>query len=94
MRRRKRQERAGQYRSRAYRQLQKRLAMNVQGLRERRGWTQEQCAFRSNMSTRLLQRVEAEEANLTLTTLARLCEGLDADVVDLFAARRRRTRRT
>jgi DNA-binding Xre family transcriptional regulator len=39
------------------------------------------------MTTRLFQRVEGEDENLTFTSLARLCEGLGVDVVQLFKPR-------
>ncbi|MBX3218963.1 MAG: helix-turn-helix transcriptional regulator [Labilithrix sp.] len=91
--RRRRTDRADQYESRAYKELQRRLAANVYRFREERGWSQEEAAHQSGMSTRLLQRVEAEEVNITLTTLARLCEGFGADVLRLFASRRASGRR-
>jgi DNA-binding Xre family transcriptional regulator len=83
--RRRRPQRAQQYRSRAYRELLVRLAGNVRRLRWERAWSQEEAAHRSGMSTRVLQRVETADANVTFTTLARLCEGLAVDVRDLLA---------
>ncbi|WP_395842426.1 helix-turn-helix domain-containing protein [Cystobacter fuscus] len=77
-----------QYESAAYRELQARLAAAVRHLREEKGWTQEEAAHRCGMTTRLLQRVEGEDVNLTFTTLARICEGLEVDVVELFQLRR------
>jgi transcriptional regulator with XRE-family HTH domain len=73
-----------QYKSASYRDLQARLAVAVRQLREEKGWTQEEAAHRCNMTTRLLQRVEGEDVNLTFTTLARLSEGLEVDVVQLL----------
>jgi transcriptional regulator with XRE-family HTH domain len=82
--RRRRPERAEQYESDAYRELQARLAAAVRRLREEKGWTQEEAAHRCAMTTRMLQRVEGQEVNFTLTSLARLCEGFEVDVVQFF----------
>lgn len=82
--RKRRPERAEQYESDAYRELQRRLAAAVRRLREEKGWTQEEAAHRCGMTTRLYQRVEGEEVNLTFTSLARLCEGFGVDVARLL----------
>jgi transcriptional regulator with XRE-family HTH domain len=82
--RRRRPERAEQYESAAYRELQERLAGAVRHLREEKGWTQKEEAHRRSITTRLFQRVEGSEANLTRPTLARLCEGFLVDVVHLL----------
>ncbi|MBI5597273.1 MAG: helix-turn-helix transcriptional regulator [Elusimicrobia bacterium] len=82
--RRRRSERAGQYQSASYRDLQHRLASNVRSLRRLNGWSQEEAAHRCDMATQVLQRVECRETNITLTTLARLCEGFGADIRKLF----------
>ena len=83
----RRPERAEQYESAAYRELQARLAAAVRHLREERGWTQEEAAHRCGMTTRLLQRMEGAGANVTFTSLARLCEGFEVDVEQFFQRR-------
>ena len=88
--RRRRSEREAQYESAAYVELHERLSHNVLRLRKARQWTQEEAAHQTDMSTRLLQRIEAGETNVTLTTLARLVEGFEVDVLDLFRRPRRR----
>ena len=80
----RRAERVGQYESATYRRVQRRVALAVRRVRADRGWTQEEAAHRCGMSTRLFQNAEAGDANLTFTTIARLCDGLDVDVSALF----------
>ncbi|MBZ4335922.1 helix-turn-helix domain-containing protein [Corallococcus interemptor] len=67
-----------------YRDLQRRLAAAVRRLRQQREWTQEEAAHRCGMTVRVYQRVEGEEVNLTLTTIARIAEGFEVDPVELF----------
>lgn len=86
-RRRIRAERAAQYTSPGYRELQARLAANLLRLRAERGWTQEEAAARCDISTRLFQRLEGRENNATFTTLARVATGLKVDVVELLKPR-------
>lgn len=88
--RRQRAERARQYSSVSYRQVISRLALNVRRLRTLARLTQEEAAFRGDMSTQLFQRVEAGSANVTATTIARLCDALGVDVGRLFVRPRGR----
>lgn len=80
--------RASQYETDAYREIVARLAKNARRLRDRKGWTQEEAAHHCGMATRVWQRVESGEVNATVTTLARLCEGLGVDVGRLFEMKR------
>jgi transcriptional regulator with XRE-family HTH domain len=82
--RRRRPERAEQYETAAYRELQVRLAAAVRRLRQQRDWTQEEAAHRCGMTVRVFQRMENEEVNVTFTSLARLCAGFGVDVVELL----------
>lgn len=88
--RQRRSARDPQYKSEAYQLVQSRLAENVERLRSSKGWTQEEAAHRCAMATRQFQHVEHGTANVTLTTVARLCEGLEVDVGLLFVRPRRR----
>lgn len=67
------------------RALVARFAANIRRLREGKGWSQEECAFQSlQLDAAMLRTIEAGQANLTITTIARLCQGLGVDVLDLF----------
>lgn len=86
--RRRREERLSLYEGATYRALQERLAQNVLRLRKVDDMSQEEAAHLCQMSTRLYQRAESEEANLTLATIARICDGFRVDVVELFGERK------
>jgi len=66
-----------------------RLRWNVLRLRAARALTARAAATRGGLSLRLLQRIEAGEANVTTDTLGKLSKALDVDVVELFAAPQR-----
>ncbi len=78
------------YETRSYRRLQKRLAENIKALRQAREWTQEDAAHECGLTVRVWQRVERQEANVSLVTLARLVDGLGVDAATLFAAAARK----
>src|SRR5262245_58748926 len=75
----------GKVSARVFRDLQARVAINVRELRREKGWTQEEAAFRSEMATRVFQRIEAATENLKFTTIARLCAGFAVDPVRLVS---------
>ena len=70
----------------AVEQLQQTLATNLRRLRESRGLTQEQTAEAIGIAWRHLQKLEAGEVNVTIRTLARICDGLGVDVPTLFTS--------
>jgi len=78
--------RESQYSSEAYKDLTARLSYNLKRIRSDYGWSQEDAAHECGMSTRLIQRIEAGKSNVTLTTLARLNEGLGVTAKELFLA--------
>ena len=81
---RRRVAREPQYQSPTYLRLLDQLAAGVSGLRSQRRWTQEEAADKASMGLRHFQAVEGQESNVTLTTLARLCEGFEVEIRDLF----------
>lgn len=81
---RRKSERQPQYASPTYRALLARIARSVRAHRLARGWSQEEAADRCGMSTRLFQQVEAGASNLTMTTVARLLDGLEIEASELL----------
>lgn len=70
----------------AYRVVVERVAANVRRLREARGWTQEEAAHQcGELDATLYRVVEAARSNITASTVARICEGFDVDVSELYA---------
>lgn len=61
-----------------------RIARQVRKLRTESGWTQEQLAQLSDLAPRHLQRIEAAEANVTVTSLTKLANALAVDVSELL----------
>jgi transcriptional regulator with XRE-family HTH domain len=88
--RRRRADRARLYRSRSYTELAAQLAATVRALRLARRWTQEHAAEQCGLAPRMLQAIEAGDANATLVTLARLADGFGVDGATLLAPPRRR----
>ena len=65
--------------------IQKRLARNVVALRNRQGWSQEECADNLEIATAYLSRVERGIVNVTLRNLVKLATGFGIDVSELLA---------
>ena len=58
----------------------------LRDLREAKGWTQEEAAFRcDDMASPLLRRIELAATNVTAVTLARIAEGFEVDASELLA---------
>lgn len=83
--RRRSRSRAGLYQSPAYLAVLERVAHNVKAIREAKSLTQEEAAAKAEMGLRLWQAIESGSTNLTMLTLTRVCEGLDADCAKVFA---------
>ena len=64
--------------------IQKRLAKNVISLRNRLGWTQEECAANLDMATAYLSRVERARVNVTLKNIVKMATGFKVDVTELL----------
>lgn len=94
MARQRKKARNHQYESETYIEIQERIAVNCLRLRKSEDWTQEDAAHELGLSTRLLQRAELGDSNLTLTTIARICEGYEVDITELVAKPRRRKSRS
>lgn len=68
-----------------YGDLMVRVAVNTRRLREAQGLTQDDCAARCHdLGPAALRMIEAGRSNVTLATLARLCDGLAVEVTELF----------
>lgn len=65
-------------------ELRRALARNVRRVREGSGLTLHDAAERAEIHWRHWQKVEAGEANATLTTLAKIATALDVDPADLL----------
>lgn len=62
-----------------------RIAANVRRLREERGWSQAELAFRADeMEVVALQGIERGASNATVVTIARLCDAFGVDVRELM----------
>lgn len=75
---------------RAVAKLRTALALNQIGrriaeLRSLRGWTQEALAERVGVSDKRVQQVESGRKNITVATMVRFANGLDASLTDLVS---------
>ena len=63
------------------------FAENLRQLRRKRGWTQEELADRSGLSSRFIGSVERAQASPTITVLGQLAAALEIDPAELFRRR-------
>ncbi|MCC6999183.1 MAG: helix-turn-helix transcriptional regulator [Deltaproteobacteria bacterium] len=64
--------------------LAKRLGANARRIRQAAKLSQEEAAYRCDFATRMLQRIEAGAIDSRLSTVARLCVGLETDAAELL----------
>jgi len=69
--------------------FRKRLARNVRRLRKSLGLSHAELGRRTGIYPRYLQKIEAEEANVSLKVLTRLANGLEVDPAELFKKHQR-----
>lgn len=60
------------------------FGVRIKGLRERRGWTQENLAERMDISTNYLSSIERGKENPTLNMLIKFSDALDVEMRELF----------
>jgi len=62
------------------------VGLNVQRLRQEKGWSQEELAFRSGLHRTYVSGVERGKRNPTVVVLERLARSLGVDPVELLRA--------
>lgn len=62
----------------------KAFGANLRRIRSSSGMTQEHLAELAELNVRTIQKIEAGETNILITTLVRLAKALDADVNSLL----------
>jgi len=65
------------------------VAINLRRARRAKKMTQEELAYRAELSARYVSRIETGTASPTVSVLGRLAEALDVDPCELFRLRRR-----
>ena len=71
------------------------LGQYLRGVREKRGWSQEELAFECGLHRTYIGAVERGEYNVTILTLRRITDTLGitlADAIESIADRRKRRR--
>lgn len=70
--------------------LRRRVASNVKRLRQEYGMTQQQLADAADLNLRHVVKIEAAQANVTISTLVKLSNALDTTPADLVSRPPRR----
>jgi len=65
------------------------VATNLRRVRRAKKMTQEELAYRAELSPRYVSRIETGAASPTVSVLGRLAEALDVDPCELIRLRRR-----
>lgn len=65
------------------------LARNIRARRHALGMSAREVSARAGLHLRLWQKLEGGETNATLATLAKVCEALGVDIVELMQEPRR-----
>lgn len=60
------------------------IGKKIREFRHAKGFTQEELAFRADISSVYLRQIEKEERNPTISTVLKLCDGLTIHPSDLF----------
>ena len=63
------------------------IGKKIREFRHAKGFTQEELAFRADISSVYLRQIEKEERNPTIATVLKLCNGLAIHPSDLFEAK-------
>lgn len=71
--------------------INKKFGRRVRELRKAKGWTQEQLAEKTGISTRSISSIENGVYSITLENINRLAKAFGLSLKDLFNAQRNRT---
>lgn len=60
------------------------LGKRIQSIREKRGLTQEQLEEKTGINAKYISTVECGQRNVTINTLAKIADGLNIELYELF----------
>ena len=64
--------------------VRERLALNLRRLRQLKGWSQEECAFRSDIHRTYVSDLERGARNPTITVVEKLANALEVKIGELL----------